>query len=111
MIYNNRNDAEYLLPENLIELKDISKYENEISKIKNIQNDEKASRYKFNEKRSLIEYYKQFYEKIENHTIYNYLDLKKEYYEDDNWKEELENMLNKFRNELKKYFGQLKEKK
>lgn len=111
MIYNDRNDAEYLLPENLIELKDISKYENEISKNKNIQNDEKAARYKFNEKRSLIEYYKQFYEKIENHTIYNYLDLKKEYYEDANWKEEIENMLIKFRNELEKYFGQLKEKK
>lgn len=111
MIYNDRNDAEYLLPENLIELKDILKYENEISKIKNIQNDEKAARYKFNEKRSLIEYYKQFYKKIENHTIYNYLDLKKEYYEDDNWKDQIENMLIRFRNELEKYFGQLKEKK
>ena len=111
MIYNDREDAEYLLPENLINLKDIFEYEKSISKIKNIKNDEKAAIYKFNEKRSLVEYYKQFYEKIQNHTIYDYIDLKEEYYEDSNWKEEIENMLIKFKNELEKYFEQLKEKK
>ena len=34
-----------------------------------------------------------------------------EYYEDSNWKEEIENMLIKFKKELEKYFEQLKEKK
>lgn len=109
MIYNDREDAEYLLPENLIKLKDVFDYEKSISKANNIKNDKKAAIYKFNEKRSLIEYYKQFNQKIQNNTIYNYIDVKKEYYEDDDWKEEIENMLIKFSNELKKYFEQLKE--
>lgn len=111
MIYNNRNDVKYLLPENLIMLKDIYNYENSISKNKNAENDRKAAIYKFNEKRSLIEYYKQFYTKIKDGTIYNYLDLKKDYYEDSNWKEEIENMLVRFKAELEQYFSQLKEEK
>ena len=108
MIYNNRKDTAYLLPENQIVLKEIQRYEISISKNKNYENDRKAAVYKFNEKRSLIEYYKQFYKKIDDGTIYNYLDLKKDYYEDDNWKEKIEEMLNKFKCELKKYFSQLK---
>lgn len=107
MIYNDRKDTKYLLPENLMEIKDIVLYEKKISKNNNCENDKKAARYKFNEKRSLIEYYKQYYRKIKEKKIYDYLDLKKEYYEDDNWLDEIERMLEKFSLELEKYFNQL----
>lgn len=108
MIYNEREDCDYLVPENLSELQDIKKYETIISKGKNFEKDEKAAIYKFNEKRSLLEYYKSFYKHIKEATIYNYLDLKKEYYEDEDWKERLEEMLEKFSRELEEYFKQIK---
>jgi len=108
MIYNSREDCDYLEPENLSKLQDIKKYEKIISKEKNFEKDEKAAIYKFNEKRSLLEYYKSFYKHIKEGTIYNYLDLKKEYYEDEDWKERLEEMLENFSNELEEYFKQIK---
>jgi len=108
MIYNNREDCEYLLPENLGDFQNIRKYEKSISKQKNIEKDEKASIYKFNEKRSLLEYYKLYYKHIKEGTIYNYLDLKKEYYEDADWQEKIDEMLQKFNCELEEYFKQIK---
>lgn len=109
MINNDRKDATYLLPENLIKLEDIFEYEKKISKKNNNKNDEKAAIYKFNEKRSLIEYYKEYYKHIDNDTIYDYLDLKKEYYEDEEWFNEIQDMLGRFKKELEEYFKQMKE--
>ena len=108
MKYNKREDCQYLLPEELAKLKDIRRYERIISKKKNVEKDEKAVIYKFNEKRSLLEYYKLYYKHVKDGTIYNYLDLKKEYYEDDDWKENIEKMLYKFTYELEEYFNQIK---
>lgn len=108
MIYNEKEDVEYLLPENLISLKDIINYEIKISKDNDADKDKKASIYKFNEKRSLIEYYKLFYKHIKEGTIYDYLDLKKEYFEEENWQQEIKTMLDKFAEELEEYFNQLK---
>ena len=108
MINNNRNDTEYLLPESLFKLEDIKEHEKSISKLGDKSKDEKAAIYKFNEKRSLIEYYKLYYKHIKNETIYNYLDLRKEYYEDDNWLYNIEKMLQRFAQELEKYFEQIK---
>lgn len=102
-----RKDTEYLLPINLYYYNDILDYENKISKDKNKPKDIDAAKYKFNEKRSLIEYYKSYYKNIINKKIFNYLDIKKEYYLDDNYLIEITNMLNRFSKELELYFKEV----
>ena len=110
MISNHREDCEYLLPESLADFKDIEQYEKIISKEKDPCKDQKASLYKFNEKRSLLEYYKLFYKNIKKGTIYNYLDMKEEYYEDIDWQNKIEEMLEKFTLELEEYFKQIRKR-
>ena len=104
MINTKRVDVDYLLPIDIYNYNDILKYEYEISKNKNKKNDISASVYKFNEKRSLIEYYKSYYKNIKNGNIFNYLDMKIEYYEDDNYLVQIKNMLDRFSKELELYF-------
>ena len=105
---SNMNGTDYLVPINLYNLKDILEYENKISKNNDKIKDEKAAVYKYNEKRSLLEYYRLYYDKIQNSEIYNYLDLKKEYYEDENWIKNIENMLKQFCGEVDIYFKSIK---
>lgn len=102
-----RKDVEYLVPINLYHYNDILNYENKISKNKNRQKDIEAAKYKFNEKKSLIEYYKSYYKNIINNKIFNYLDLKKEYYLDDNYLIEITDMLNRFAKELEIFFKEV----
>lgn len=102
-----RKDVEYLVPINLYHYNDILNYENKISKNKNRQKDIEAAKYKFNEKKSLIEYYKSYYKNILNKKIFNYLDLKKEYYLDDNYLIEITDMLNRFSKELEIFFKEV----
>lgn len=102
-----RKDVEYLVPINLYHYNDILNYENKISKNKNRQKDIEAAKYKFNEKKSLIEYYKSYYKNIINKKIFNYLDLKKEYYLDDNYLIEITDMLNRFSKELEIFFKEV----
>lgn len=104
MINAKRIDADYLLPIDIFNYSDILKLENKISKNKNKKNDIAASIYKFNEKRSLIEYYKSYYKYIKNGSIFNYLDMKIEYYEDENYLIQVGDMLNRFSKELELYF-------
>lgn len=104
MINRQESDSQYLLPVEIYNFKDILKYEFKISKKHNEKNDFQAALYKFNEKRSLIEYYKSYYYSIKDGSIFNYLDMKQEYYEDENYIAEITNMLNKFASELEKYF-------
>lgn len=107
MINNARKDTEYLLPINLYNYSDILNYENKISKDRNRTKDIAAAKYKFNEKRSLIEYYKSYYINIINKSIFNYLDIKNEYYLDDNYLTEITEMLNRFSKELEIYFKEV----
>lgn len=100
-------DSDYCLPKNLIDLKKIKEYECSISKKNNIDEDLKAAYYKYSEKKSLILYYEQFYNAIMDKSIYNYLDLDKRYYYDDNYLSEIESLLNNFAKELEKYFKTL----
>lgn len=104
MIDRQEKDSQYLLPVEIYNFKDILKHESKISKNHNEKNDFQAALYKFNEKRSLIEYYKSYYYSIKDGSIFNYLDMKQEYYEDENYITEITNMLNKFASELEKYF-------
>lgn len=64
--------------------------------------------YKYLEKRSLIEYYKTFYRNIKSGKIYNYIDLKKEYYGDNDYYAKINDMLVRFSKELEIYFENLK---
>ena len=104
MINAKRVDVGYLLPIDAYNYNDILKYEYQISKNKNKKNDISAALYKFNEKRSLIEYYKSYYKNIKNRNIFNYLDMKMEYYEDDNYLMQIKDMLDRFSKELEIYF-------
>ena len=104
MVNAKRIDVDYLLPIDMCKYSDILKYENKISKNKNKKNDTAASIYKFNEKRSLIEYYKSYYKNIKNGNIFNYLDMKIEYYEDKNYLIQIKDMLDRFSKELEVYF-------
>lgn len=107
MINNLRRDVEYLVPEKLYNYEQILKYEDKISKYKNEKNDIAAAKYKFNEKRSLIEYYKSYYKCITNKSIFNYLDIKKKYYLDDDYLKRISDMLNRFSKELEIYFKEV----
>lgn len=104
MIDRKEKDSQYLLPVEKYSFKEILKYECKISKNHNEKNDFEAAIYKFNEKRSLVEYYKSYYYSINDGSIFNYLDMKQEYYEDENYIAEITNMLNRFASELEKYF-------
>lgn len=100
-------DINYCLPKNLISYDKILDYENKMSKNHNGLKDKQASIYKFNEKRSLISYYRQFKEKIDNNTIYNYLDLKEDYFENENWENEISELLLRFSKEISIYINNL----
>lgn len=54
--------------------------------------------------KSSYAYYKEFYEKIKDGSIYLELDIKKNYYEDDEYLDKTERMLNKFSEELEIFF-------
>lgn len=101
-------DKNYLLPPNIYKLEDIQNYEKEISKNIDNEKDNEKAMYKYLEKRSLIEYYKTFYRNIKSGKIYNYIDLKKEYYGDNDYYAKINDMLVRFSKELEIYFENLK---
>ncbi len=100
-------DANYCLPNNLSKLKEIEKNEIIMSKNNEKNKDLEAAKYKYNEKKSLLNYYKNFSKAIENKTIYDYIDIRKEYFDDENWQEKIENMLLKFNEEIKSYLSRM----
>lgn len=102
-------DNNYLLPLELYKLKDIEDYENIISKTGNIKQDKIKAKYKYLEKKSLLEYYKTFYRNIKTGKIYDYIDLNQKYYDDNDYYERINKMLDKFLIELENYFKNLKE--
>jgi hypothetical protein len=107
MINAKRKDTNYLLPPKLYKLKDIINLERNISNHKKVEKEIKASIYKFNEKRSLIEYYKSFYKNIKEGTIYNYFDMKKEYYNDEDWLVKINQLLKRFSKEIEIYLANM----
>lgn len=102
-------DNNYLLPIELYKLKDIENHEEKISKTGNAKQDKIKAKYKYLEKKSLLEYYKTFYRNIKSGKIYNYIDLNKKYYNDNDYYDRINKMLKKFSKELENYFDNLKE--
>ena len=98
-----------ILPIELYKLKDIEDYERKISKTGNAKQDKIKAKYKYLEKKSLLEYYKTFYRNIKSGKIYNYIDLSKKYYNDNDYYDRINKMLNNFSKELENYFDNLKE--
>lgn len=102
-------DNNYLLPSNLIKFNDILSYEKSISKNHRDIQDYRSARYKYFEKKSLIEYYKSFYRNIKNGRIVDYIELNPIYYDDEDYYNNLNDMLNRFSKELEKYFEHLED--
>lgn len=102
-------DNNYLLPSNLIKFDDILAYEKSISKKHQDLKDYQSARYKYLEKKSLVEYYKSFYRNIKNGRIVDYIELNPIYYDDEEYYDNLNGMLNRFSIELEKYFEQLED--
>ena len=95
-------DSKYTLPLNISSLNSISNYE-----IKHGQIASKCfeiSRYKYLEKRSLMQYYKEFKDKINSGEIYRYLELSPVLFTND-YKKEYDRMLLKFAKEIDKYIN------
>lgn len=95
-------DSKYTLPLNISSLNSISNYE-----IKHGQSASKCfeiSKYKYLEKRSLIQYYKEFKDKINSGEIYRYLELSPVLFTND-YKKEYDRMLLKFAEEIDKYIN------
>lgn len=103
-------DASYMLPMKLNKFDSIAKLERKIVKLGKESKIDNYARYKYNEKKSLLEYYKRYYELIENKKVYNYLDLNPKYFEDADYLEKINRMLNKFKKELNIYFEEMEEK-
>ena len=101
-------DNNYLLPIDLYKFDDILEYENTISKKGESSKDYDKAKYKYLEKRSLIEYYKTYYRNIKSGKIFDYIDLNKKYYKDKDYYKKMSEMLKSFSEELEEYFKNLK---
>ena len=101
-------DNNYLLPIDLYKFEDILEYESIISKKRESGKDYTKAKYKYLEKRSLIEYYKTYYRNIKSGKIFDYIDLNKKYYKDNDYFKKISEMLKCFSEELEKYFENLK---
>lgn len=95
-------DDNYIVPYNISSLHEIVKYElsNGIDPKKN----EEISYYKFIEKQSLLQYYKEFRKKIVSNDIYKYLELSPMFLEND-YRRRYDKMLLKFKEEIDKYLS------
>ena len=62
------------------------------------------SKYKYLEKQSLIQYFKEFKDKINSGEIYRYLELSPIFF-NNNYKKEFDRMLFKFAQEIEKYIN------
>ena len=97
-----------MLPIDLYKFEDILEYESTISKKRESGKDYTKAKYKYLEKRSLIEYYKTYYRNIKSGKIFDYIDLNKKYYKDNDYYKKISEMLKCFSEELEKYFENLK---
>lgn len=98
-------DACYMLPPKFKNKNQIMNYEKHISKINKEHLIKKYANYKFIEKKSLLEYYERYSQLIETNEIYNYLDLNPKYFNEIDYYDKIENMLNKFKKEIDRYLS------
>ena len=96
-------DTDYITPFNLSSLEKIVENEKSKGNSKNINKISDYAYFKFAEKQSLMQYYREFKLKIENGEIYRYLELSPMLFEDINYREKYEKMLSKFAEEIDFY--------
>ncbi len=104
-IYNSSKkeyDDNYIVPNDISSLKEIEKYEKKYGI--NVEKGKKISLYKFEEKQSLLQYYKEFNEKIITKEIYRYLELSP-FILDKEYREKYDRMLSKFSKEIEVYLS------
>lgn len=95
-------DDHYILPLNISSLNSIIDYEKKYGQ--RLDKSLLISRYKYLEKQSLIQYYKEFKDKINSGEIYRYLELSPIFFTN-NYKKEYNRMLLKFVQEIDKYIN------
>ena len=100
-------DAQYMLPAKMRKKENILSYETKISKPNKDHLISKYASYKYTEKKSLLEYYERYCELIDSGDIYNYLDLNPKYFEEKDYFDRIEKMLNKFEKEIKNYLDSM----
>lgn len=104
----NSLDCKYILPYNISSYDEIVKYE----KLNGVQKSgkivENISLYKFIEKKSLLQYYSEFKTRIDNGTIFSYLELSPKILSDKSDYESYIKMLSKFSDEIDNYISQQK---
>ena len=100
-------DSRYMLPAKMREKKNILSYERQISKPNKAHLISKYANYKYIEKKSLLEYYERYCELVRSGDIYNYLDLNPKYFEEKDYFDRIEKMLNKFEKEIKNYLDSM----
>lgn len=104
-IYNSSKkeyDDNYIVPNDISSLKEIERFENKYGI--NMEKGKKISLYKFVEKQSLLQYYKEFNEKIITKEIYRYLELSPLIL-DKEYREKYDRMLSKFAKEIEAYLS------
>lgn len=109
-IYNSTKkdlDVNYIVPINILNLNKLENYEltsgisSDMSYIKDL------CRYRYIEKKSLIEYYKLFQKNITNGEIYRYLNLHPAYFKNKDYRRKYDKMLHNFSLEIENYANYL----
>ena len=100
-------DVKYIVPYNILNLNKIKKHEYDTGTIKQEQYIEDLSKYRYIEKKSLVEYYKLFKTNIDNGKIFNYLNLNPKFFKEKNYMQLYNTMLTKFSKEIENYINEL----
>ena len=94
-------DSEYITPKNVSSYTELLRLEKKYGEDQN--KNLKISQYKFIEKKSLLVYYKEFYDRILDDSITSYLELSPLFENSDMLYIEYKKMLIRFSSEIKKY--------
>ena len=100
-------DVKYIVPIELLNINKKKNYEKESGISNDVKYIEDLCKYRYIEKKSLIEYYKLFQKNIINGEIYKYLNLHPKYFKNKNYKIQYDKMLYNFSSEIEKYINYL----
>lgn len=100
-------DVDYIVPSNLFDFNNLVKYETETGLSFEKKYIEDLCKYRYIEKKSLIEYYKLFKKNIDNGEIFKYLNLHPKYFNEIDYMQKYNNMLSNFSQEINEYINSL----
>lgn len=109
-IYNSTKkdlDVNYIVPINLLNINKLENYESKYGVSNNRLYIKDLCKYRYTEKKSLIEYYKLFQKNINNGQIFKYLNLHPKYFKDKDYRIKYNKMLNNFSSEIENYINYL----